>query len=247
MRITLKHFEEMLQRDEESRKETMSSIWGDVVKMQRNEKEHLSQTMTDTEVRDVEATQRHEKGAREHMKSSFNMMDAEDLRPGQVTAGGLSEKALGTMPASIVPAAQKVQATAPLPQQLTLHVQNPDQQTGVNDETTKPPYSFVNLVKKAILSSPTKRMTCHQIYHWIRINFAYHRKSGDKLKVKVTNALSSNKAVFLIVPNTVGMAQGPKGGRGSYWTVKPDHAANFVVDPLDRARYDLYLRSGTTY
>lgn len=245
MRITLEHFEEMLQRDEESRKETMRSIWGDVVKMQRHEKGNLGRTMTDTEVRDVEATQRHEKGAREHLRINSIIEDAEDLRPGQVTAGGLSEQSLGKMPASVVPAAQNVQATAPLPQQLTFHVQNPDQQTGVNDETTKPPYSFANLVKKAILSSPTKRMTCHQIYHWIRISFAYHKKSGDKLKVKVTNALSSNKGIFVIVPNTVGMAQGPKGGRGSYWTVKPDHAA-ILVDPLDRARYDLYLRNGTT-
>lgn len=49
----------------------------------------------------------------------------------------------------------------------------------------KPPYSYAELIKKAIESSPQRKMTLNEIYEWICKNFPYYREGQNGWKVNV--------------------------------------------------------------
>lgn len=53
-----------------------------------------------------------------------------------------------------------------------------------HDETaTKPPFSYVTLIRQAILNNPAQRMTLNEIYQWIIENYPYFRTAPPKWKV----------------------------------------------------------------
>ena len=55
---------------------------------------------------------------------------------------------------------------------------------------TKPPFSYVTLIRQAISSTKMQRMTLNEIYQWIIDTYPYFRTAPPKWKVgwKLTNA-----------------------------------------------------------
>ena len=47
----------------------------------------------------------------------------------------------------------------------------------------KPPYSYVTLIRQAILSASLQRMTLNEIYQWIIDSYPYFRNAPPKWKV----------------------------------------------------------------
>jgi hypothetical protein len=47
----------------------------------------------------------------------------------------------------------------------------------------KPPYSYVTLIRQAILSASMQRMTLNEIYQWIVDSYPYFRTAPPKWKV----------------------------------------------------------------
>ncbi len=57
--------------------------------------------------------------------------------------------------------------------------------TTVNDNLhVKPPYSYVTLIRQAILSTRLQRMTLNEIYQWIVDSYPYFRTAPPKWKVR---------------------------------------------------------------
>ena len=57
--------------------------------------------------------------------------------------------------------------------------------TNVNDNIhVKPPYSYVTLIRQAIQSTRTQRMTLNEIYQWIVDSYPYFRTAPPKWKVR---------------------------------------------------------------
>lgn len=80
----------------------------------------------------------------------------------------------------------------------------------------KPPYSYAELIKKAIESSPQHKMTLNEIYEWICRNFPYYRDGQNGWKNSIRHNLSLNRSFRKIArrPN--------EPGRGSFWRIIGD-------------------------
>jgi len=62
--------------------------------------------------------------------------------------------------------------------------------TTVHDSVhVKPPYSYVTLIRQAILSTKMQRMTLNEIYQWIVDSYPYFRTAPPKWKVRFRNNL----------------------------------------------------------
>ena len=77
-------------------------------------------------------------------------------------------------------------------QPTTAHIQHKTETTEIEIPTTtvndtihnKPPYSYVTLIRQAILSTKMQRMTLNEIYQWIVDSYPYFRIAPPKWKVK---------------------------------------------------------------
>ncbi|XP_055928516.1 uncharacterized protein LOC129959653 [Argiope bruennichi] len=78
----------------------------------------------------------------------------------------------------------------------------------------RPPFSYVAMIRQAILESPSKRLTLQEIYSYVLGTFPYY-KSKDGWKNSIRHNLSLNKC-FIRVPREGG---GEK--KGSFWTFDP--------------------------
>lgn len=58
------------------------------------------------------------------------------------------------------------------------HVDN-----GMFGYRSKPPFSYTQLIKSAISSSPKKRMSLSEIYDWIKDNHPYYKTASHGWKV----------------------------------------------------------------
>jgi len=62
--------------------------------------------------------------------------------------------------------------------------------TNTNDNIhAKPPYSYVTLIRQAILSTKMQRMTLNEIYQWIVDSYPYFRSAPPKWKVRFNEKL----------------------------------------------------------
>ena len=104
------------------------------------------------------------------------------------------------------PSSSSSAATTPVKQSLpvTTYVQHKIEAqeielptTTVNDSVhVKPPYSYVTLIRQAILSTKMQRMTLNEIYQWIVDSYPYFRSAPPKWKVRFE--YSTNKIFYSI-------------------------------------------------
>uniref|UniRef100_A0A663N281 Forkhead box protein G1 n=1 Tax=Athene cunicularia TaxID=194338 RepID=A0A663N281_ATHCN len=91
------------------------------------------------------------------------------------------------------------------------------------DETRfleKPPLSYIALIAKAILSSPTNKLNLAAIYKYIEDNFPFYRNKGRGWRNSVRHNLSLNDCFI-----KVGRCE---DGKGNYWSIHPSNLDDFV-------------------
>ncbi|MCJ1256609.1 hypothetical protein MMC24_004433 [Lignoscripta atroalba] len=106
----------------------------------------------------------------------------------------------------------------------TPQIPGPQDMPHVEDDGTKPPYSYASLIGMSILRSPSRRLTLAQIYKWISDTFSYYRASDTGWQNSIRHNLSLNKA-FL-------KQERPKDdpGKGNYWSIEPGMEAQFAKE-----------------
>ncbi|XP_049875424.1 forkhead box protein N3-like isoform X2 [Pectinophora gossypiella] len=86
---------------------------------------------------------------------------------------------------------------------------------------TKPPYSFSCLIFMAIEAAPARALPVKEIYAWIVRHFPYFKHAPQGWKNSVRHNLSLNKCFHKV-------AAAPGLGKGSLWTVDPQHRATLL-------------------
>jgi forkhead transcription factor HCM1 len=94
----------------------------------------------------------------------------------------------------------------------------------IEDDGTKPPYSYATLIGMSILRAPNRRLTLAQIYKWISDTFSYYKNSDAGWQNSIRHNLSLNKAFI--------KQERPKDdpGKGNYWAIEPGMEAQFLKD-----------------
>ncbi|CEJ54752.1 Putative YALI0C01463p [Penicillium brasilianum] len=100
----------------------------------------------------------------------------------------------------------------------------PHQMPTIEDDGTKPPYSYATLIGMSILRAPNRRLTLAQIYKWISDTFSYYKNSDAGWQNSIRHNLSLNKAFI--------KQERPKDdpGKGNYWAIEPGMEAQFLKD-----------------
>ncbi|KAJ5095147.1 hypothetical protein N7532_007438 [Penicillium argentinense] len=94
----------------------------------------------------------------------------------------------------------------------------------IEDDGTKPPYSYATLIGMSILRAPNRRLTLAQIYKWISDTFSYYKHSDPGWQNSIRHNLSLNKAFI--------KQERPKDdpGKGNYWAIEPGMEMQFLKD-----------------
>ncbi|MCJ1298145.1 hypothetical protein MMC08_000934 [Hypocenomyce scalaris] len=105
-----------------------------------------------------------------------------------------------------------------------LQIPEPHDMPHVEDDGTKPPYSYAALIGMSILRAPNRRLTLAQIYKWISDTFVYYRGSETGWQNSIRHNLSLNKAFI--------KQERPKDdpGKGNYWAIEPGMEAQFIKE-----------------
>ena len=143
---------------------------------------------------------------------------AEFPDPSQGYQGSLKRPYLDAEPSQVTNS-KKVRVEDPLQPEL------PDLQTLplLDDDGSKPQYSYAVLIGMAILRSSERKLTLAQIYKWISDSFSHYRKANDSgWQNSIRHNLSLNKAFI--------KQERPKDdpGKGNYWAIKPGFESQFV-------------------
>lgn len=110
----------------------------------------------------------------------------------------------------------------------TFTLPEPHEMPPVEDDGSKPPYSYAVLIGMAILRAPGRKLTLAQIYKWISDTFAFYRSGDSGWQNSIRHNLSLNKAFI--------KQERPKDdpGKGNYWAIEPGMEAQFVKDKSAR-------------
>ncbi|KAL1969075.1 hypothetical protein VTN77DRAFT_909 [Rasamsonia byssochlamydoides] len=112
----------------------------------------------------------------------------------------------------------------------TFSLPEPHEMPPIEDDGTKPPYSYATLIGMSILRAPNRRLTLSQIYKWISDTFSFYRSGDTGWQNSIRHNLSLNKAFV--------KQERPKDdpGKGNYWAIEPGMEAQFLKDkPVRRA------------
>ncbi|KAJ6146585.1 hypothetical protein N7497_008567 [Penicillium chrysogenum] len=104
------------------------------------------------------------------------------------------------------------------------YLPEPHDMPPVEDDGTKPPYSYATLIGMSILRATNRRLTLAQIYKWISDTFSYYKNSDPGWQNSIRHNLSLNKAFI--------KQERPKDdpGKGNYWAIEPGMEAQFLKD-----------------
>lgn len=113
-------------------------------------------------------------------------------------------------------------------EQFKLQIPEPRDMPQVEDNGSKPPYSYALLIGMSILRSPNRRLTLAQIYRWISDSFSHYRATDLGWQNSIRHNLSLNKAFV--------KQERPKDdpGKGNYWAIKPGMEGQFLKDKPNR-------------
>eukprot|EP00094_Tigriopus_californicus_P001244 TCALIF_01205-PA protein Name:"Similar to FOXP4 Forkhead box protein P4 (Homo sapiens)" AED:0.03 eAED:0.03 QI:172/1/1/1/0.5/0.61/13/185/847 len=75
-------------------------------------------------------------------------------------------------------------------------------------QDVRPPFTYASLIRQAVIESPDRQLTLHEIYNWFTNTFAYFRRNAASWKNAVRHNLSLHKC-FMRVENV----------KGAVWTV----------------------------
>ena len=100
----------------------------------------------------------------------------------------------------------------------------PHEMPPVEDDGSKPPYSYATLIGMSILRAPNRRLTLAQIYKWISDTFSYYKNSDAGWQNSIRHNLSLNKAFI--------KQERPKDdpGKGNYWAIELGMESQFLKD-----------------
>lgn len=115
-----------------------------------------------------------------------------------------------------------------LEEPVVVQIPEPHDMPHVEDDGTKPPYSYAVLIGMSILRAPNRRLTLAQIYKWISDTFVFYRASDAGWQNSIRHNLSLNKAFI--------KQERPKDdpGKGNYWAIEPGMQAQFVREKPGR-------------
>ncbi|QDS70278.1 hypothetical protein FKW77_007842 [Venturia effusa] len=94
----------------------------------------------------------------------------------------------------------------------------------MDDDGSKPPYSYAQLIGMAILRAPNRRLTLASIYKWISDSFSFYRLNENGWQNSIRHNLSLSKAFE--------KRERPKDdpGKGNYWAIVPGHEETFTKE-----------------
>jgi hypothetical protein len=101
---------------------------------------------------------------------------------------------------------------------------HPDEMPMMEDDGTKPPYSYAQLIGMAILRAPNRRLTLASIYNWISTSFSYYHAGDAGWQNSIRHNLSLNKAFH--------KQERPKDdpGKGNYWAIVAGMEGQFIKE-----------------
>lgn len=104
------------------------------------------------------------------------------------------------------------------------HLPEPHEMPVIEDDGTKPPYSYATLIGMSILRAPSRRLTLAQIYKWISDTFSHYKTTDAGWQNSIRHNLSLNKAFI--------KQERPKDdpGKGNYWAIEPGMEMQFLKD-----------------
>ena len=132
---------------------------------------------------------------------------------------------------SVEPAAtqeQRPNKKQQIEEQAPSQIPEPQDMPSVEDDGSKPPYSYASLIAMAILRAPHRKLTLAQIYKWITDTFAHYRAAETGWQNSIRHNLSLNKAFV--------KHERPKDdpGKGNYWMIEPGMESTFIKEKPSR-------------
>ena len=115
---------------------------------------------------------------------------------------------------------------------------NPEDLPLVDDDGTKPPYSYAQLIGMAILRAPNRRLTLASIYSWISNSFSFYQAGDAGWQNSIRHNLSLNKAFH--------KQERPKDdpGKGNYWAIVSGMEGQFIKE---KPRRNTLSSEGNSY
>ncbi|KAK2749160.1 hypothetical protein FQN57_006775 [Myotisia sp. PD_48] len=107
---------------------------------------------------------------------------------------------------------------------LSGYIPAPHEFAPIEDDGSKPPYSYATLIGMAILRAPNRRLTLSQIYKWISDSFDFYGSGDFGWQNSIRHNLSLHKAFV--------KQERPKDdpGKGHYWVIEAGMESQFIKD-----------------